>query len=112
MAVIGPLADNPSDPEGTSSAPKSGVLSLPAELARRLGESNVLRAKGGGILKTSDEEIAAAVATAKRADLGYTDAWRVSRDERGSGVSSVSWLAGTAAGIARSYRQYRQAGRT
>ncbi len=69
VAVIGPLADNPSDPEGTSGAPKAGVLSFPAELARRLGESNVLRAKGGGILKTSDEEIAAAVAIAKRADV-------------------------------------------
>lgn len=69
VAVIGPLGDNASDPEGTSSAPKAGVLSLPAELARRLGESNVLRAKGGGILKTSDEEIATAVATAKRADV-------------------------------------------
>jgi beta-glucosidase len=69
VAVIGPLADNPSDPEGTSSAPKAGVLSFPAELARRLGENNVLRAKGGAILKTSDEEIAAAVAIAKRADV-------------------------------------------
>lgn len=69
VAVIGALADNPSDPEGTSSARKAGVLSFPAELARRLGERNVLRSKGGGILKTSDEEIAAAVAIAKRADV-------------------------------------------
>jgi beta-glucosidase len=69
VAVIGPLADNPSDPEGLSTGPKSGVLSFPAELARRLGEKNVLRSKGVGILKGSDEEIASAVATAKRADL-------------------------------------------
>jgi beta-glucosidase len=69
VAVIGPLADNPSDPEGLSTAPKSGVLSFPAELARRMGESNVIRAKGTGILKGSNEEIAAAVAAAKRADL-------------------------------------------
>lgn len=68
VAVIGPLADNPSDPEGTSSASKAEVLSFPAELVRRLGESNVLRAKAGGILKASDKEIAAAVAVAKRAD--------------------------------------------
>jgi beta-glucosidase len=68
VAVIGPLADNPSDPEGTSSAPKAGVLSFPADLVRRLGERNVLRAKGGGILKTSDEEIATAVDIAKRSD--------------------------------------------
>jgi beta-glucosidase len=71
VAVIGPLADNPSDPEGVNaaSAPKSGVLSFPAELARRFGEGNVLRSKGVGILRGTDEEIAAAVATAKRADL-------------------------------------------
>jgi beta-glucosidase len=69
VAVIGPLADNPSDPEGLSTAPQSGVLSFPAELGRRLGESNVYRSRGTGILKGSDEEIAAAVATAKRADV-------------------------------------------
>jgi beta-glucosidase len=71
VAVIGPLADNPSDPEGVDAGaePKSGVLSFPGELARRLGQSNVLRSKGVGILKGSDEEIAAAVATAKRADM-------------------------------------------
>lgn len=69
VAVIGPLADNPSDPEGASREPISGVLSFPAELARRLEESHVIRAKGVGILKGSDEEIAAAVAAAKRADL-------------------------------------------
>jgi beta-glucosidase len=71
VAVIGPLADNPSDPEGLrpSTAPKSGILSFPAELARRLGESNVIRSKGVGILKGRDEEIAAAVTAAKRADL-------------------------------------------
>lgn len=71
VAVIGPLADNPSDPEGVNAATaaKSGALSFPGELARRFGESNVLRSKGVGILGGSDEEIAAAVATAKRADL-------------------------------------------
>jgi len=70
VAVIGPLADNPSDPEGKNpSAPKSGVPSLPAELARRLGENNVLRFKGTGINSGSDEDIAAAVAGAMRADL-------------------------------------------
>jgi beta-glucosidase len=71
VAVVGPLAENPSDPEGVNAAtaPKSGVLSFPAELARRFGESNVLRSKGVGILKGTDEEIAAAIAAAKRADL-------------------------------------------
>jgi beta-glucosidase len=71
VAVIGPLADNPSDPEGVNAATaaKSGVLSFPAELARRLGESNVLRSRGVGILNGSDSEIASAVATARRADM-------------------------------------------
>ena len=72
VAVIGPIADNPSDPEGTlfgGGAAKSGVLSFPEELARRLGEANVVRSKGAGILQGSDEEIAAAVAAAKRVDL-------------------------------------------
>jgi beta-glucosidase len=71
IAVVGPLADDPSDPEGTnhSAEAKSGALSFPAELARRVGDSNVLRAKGGGILHGSNEDIANAVATAKRADL-------------------------------------------
>ena len=71
VAVIGPLADNPSDPEkknGSTAAP-DGVLSFPAELGRRLGDGNVLRATGAGILTGTDEEIAAAVATAQRADL-------------------------------------------
>jgi len=72
VAVIGPIADNPSDPEGTlsgSTAPKSGVLSFPAELARRLGESNVIRATGVGVTGGTDEGITPAVAAARRADL-------------------------------------------
>jgi len=72
VAVIGPIADNPSDPEGTlfgSTAPKSGVLSFPAELARRLGETNVIRVQGVGVTKGSNEGIAEAVAAARGADL-------------------------------------------
>jgi beta-glucosidase len=71
VAVIGPLADNPSAPERlhATMGPKSGVLSFPAELARRLGERNVLRARGVGILTGSDEELAATISTAKRAEL-------------------------------------------
>jgi beta-glucosidase len=72
VAVIGPIADNPSDPEGTlfgSTAPKSGVLSFPTELARRLGGDNVIRAKGVGVTKGSNEGIAEAVAAARGADL-------------------------------------------
>jgi len=71
VAVIGPLADNPSDPEGSSLQHVSGVLSFPAELARRLGEGHVIRSKGVGILQggSNEDEITAAVAAAKRADL-------------------------------------------
>jgi len=71
VAIIGPLADNPSDPEGLNPGrpSPSGVLSFPAEMARRLGEGNVLRAKGTGVLGGGDDAIAAAVATATHADL-------------------------------------------
>jgi len=72
VAVLGPIADNPSDPEGLlfgNSLPKSGALSFPAELVRRLGEGNVLRVKGTGVNKGSDADISAAVAAAKEADL-------------------------------------------
>ncbi|HUB02600.1 MAG TPA: glycoside hydrolase family 3 N-terminal domain-containing protein [Terriglobales bacterium] len=71
IAVIGPLADDPSDPAHTHPAPrpKSGGLSFPAVLAQRVGEGNILRFKGTGILDGSDAEIAAAVAGAKQADL-------------------------------------------
>ncbi len=73
IALIGPLADNPYGPDSwnNSSAPKSGVLSFPDELARRLGASNVIRSPGVGILdgNENDAGISAAVAAAKRADL-------------------------------------------
>jgi beta-glucosidase len=68
IAVIGPLGDDSSYPAG---APQGAGprLSLPAALAQRVGESHVLRFRGTGILDGSDEEIAAAVAGAKKADL-------------------------------------------
>jgi len=69
VAIIGPLADSPSDIAPRPSAQKAGVLSFPDELARLLGESNVLHAEGTGVLHGSDAEIANAVATAQRADL-------------------------------------------
>jgi beta-glucosidase len=71
IALIGPLADDPSDPEHRHPAPqpKNGGLSLPAVLAQRVGEVNVLRFKGTGILDGTDADIATAVAGAKQADL-------------------------------------------
>ena len=71
IALIGPLADNPSNPEHhwEPARPKAGGLSLAAMLAQRVGERNVLRFKGAGITDGADADIAAAVAEAKRADL-------------------------------------------
>ena len=71
IAVIGPLGDNPSGPDSWSGSfpDKSGALSFSAELARRLGEGNVMRSNGVGVLDGSDDGIKASVTTAKRADL-------------------------------------------
>jgi xylan 1,4-beta-xylosidase len=70
VALIGPLADHLSGPDGSSvqAAPKE-VPSLLAELTRRLGEGNVLRVKGTEIRTSGDEEIAAAVSAARSVDL-------------------------------------------
>lgn len=71
IAVIGPLADDPSDPEHklNLTRPKNGGLSFPVALAQRLGAANVLRFKGCGILDGTDSEIESAVAGANRANL-------------------------------------------
>ena len=68
IAVIGPLADDSSYPGGApaGSGPR---VSLPAALAQRVGDSHVFRLKGSGILDGSDEEVAAAVAGAQKADV-------------------------------------------
>jgi len=68
IAVIGPLGDDSSYPAGAP--PGSGPrISLPAALAQRVGEGHVSRFKGVGILDGTDQEIAAAVAGAQKADL-------------------------------------------
>jgi len=71
IALIGPLADDPSSPEHPpdSPRPKNGEFSITAMLAQRVGQQNVLRFKGSGILGGEDADIAAAVAGARRADL-------------------------------------------
>ncbi|MGA9526745.1 MAG: glycoside hydrolase family 3 N-terminal domain-containing protein [Terriglobales bacterium] len=71
IAVIGRLAEDPSDPEHKLNRPhpKNGGLSFPDALAQRLGAANVLRFKGCGILDGTDSEIEAAVAGARQADL-------------------------------------------
>ena len=67
LAVIGPLGDDSSYPEGApaGSGPR---VTLTAALAQRVGQEHVWRFKGTGILDGSDAEIAAAVAGAQKAD--------------------------------------------
>ena len=65
LALIGPLAEDFSGPQGASE--KHLRVSLAASLAQRVGEDHVFRFKGTGVLGGTDEEIAAAVAGAKKA---------------------------------------------
>ena len=68
LAAIGPLGDDSSYPKGAP--PGAGPrVSLTAALAQRVGEGHVFRFKGAGILDGTDEQIAAAVAGAQKADL-------------------------------------------
>jgi len=68
VAVIGPLGDDPSYPDG---APDWAGPRLPftAALTKKLGEGHVSRFKGVGVLDGDDQGIAAAVAGAEKADL-------------------------------------------
>ena len=68
IAVIGPLGDDSSYPEGASQGAGPRV-SLQAALAQRVGEGHVSRFKGVGILDGTDEGIASAVAGAQKADI-------------------------------------------
>jgi len=68
IAVIGPVGDDSSYPTGAPQGAGPRV-SLPAALAQRVGEGHVFRFKGVGILDGTDEEIAAAVAGAQKADI-------------------------------------------
>jgi beta-glucosidase len=113
VALIGPLADNPSDPDGVypSVGAQSGALSFPAALARRLGESNVLPLQGR---RNSPRERPGDRGGGRHGQArrpGDSHPGRVSRNERGGSLSFESRSARAAAGIARSHRQHRQAGR-
>ena len=68
IAVIGPLGDDSSYPDGApaGSGPR---VSLPAALAQRVGQDHVSRFKGSGILDGTDGDLAAAVAGAQKADV-------------------------------------------
>ncbi len=67
IAVIGPLADNSWYPGGAPQGAASSRISLPAALAQRVGQGNISRFKGVGVLDGTDDEIAAAVAGAQKA---------------------------------------------
>ena len=68
IAVIGPLALDPSYPNGApqGSGPR---VSLVAALGARVGEQNITHFKGVGVLDGSDAGIAEAVAGAQKADI-------------------------------------------
>jgi beta-glucosidase len=68
IAVIGPLGDDSSYPNGApaGSGPR---VSLSAALAQRVGQDHVFRFKGTGILDGTDGDIAAAVAGAQKAEV-------------------------------------------
>lgn len=69
IAVIGPLSDNSWYPGGAPQGAGNARISLPAALAQRAGESRISHFKGAGILDGTDNEIAAAVAGAQKADV-------------------------------------------
>jgi beta-glucosidase len=70
VALIGPLADDAVDMLGSWSAQgrKEDVLTLRASLVEKLGADRVHYATGGEVTKSSDEQIAEAVKTARESD--------------------------------------------
>jgi beta-glucosidase len=68
IAVIGPLGDDSTYPNGApqGTGPRVGFTSA---LTQRIGAGHVSQFKGSGILDGTDEDIAAAVAGAQKADL-------------------------------------------
>ncbi|HEX4784366.1 MAG TPA: glycoside hydrolase family 3 N-terminal domain-containing protein [Candidatus Sulfotelmatobacter sp.] len=69
IAVIGPLADNSWYPGGAPQGAGIARISLPAALAQRIDDGHISRFKGVDILDGTDDEIAAAVAGAQKADI-------------------------------------------
>jgi beta-glucosidase len=66
LALIGPLGDPPpTDPQ----EPKNARVSLTAALAKQVGSDHVFRYRGGDVLHGTDQEIAAAVAGAQKANV-------------------------------------------
>jgi beta-glucosidase len=67
LALIGPLGESPlaTDPQ----EPKELRISLAAALARQIGRDHLFRYRGSGVLDGGNQEIAAAVAGARKADI-------------------------------------------
>ena len=67
LALIGPLGEriSPTDPD----EPKELRISLAAALGRQVGNDHLFRYQGSGVLDGGNQEIAAAVAGARKADL-------------------------------------------
>lgn len=91
IALIGPLADDL--PSSLGAWPGQGkpedVISLRAALAKRVGEGLAVH-KGVGITDGSDEEIAAAVAAAGKADLVILTLGESSQTMTGEAASRTS----------------------
>lgn len=69
FALIGPIGDDSSYPNGAPPPGSGPRTTLMAALAQRVGKEHVTRYKGTGILEGNDQEIAQAVAGAQKADL-------------------------------------------
>ena len=68
FAVIGPIGDDSSYPDGAPPGPGPRTT-LTGALAERVGKEHVARYKGTGILEGTDQEISDAVAGAEKADI-------------------------------------------
>ena len=71
IALIGPLADDLPSALGSWAGLGRGedVVSFHAALAKRVGEQNLVHLKGVGVTDGSDEDLAAAVVAAGKADV-------------------------------------------
>jgi len=71
IALVGPLADDPYDMPGSSSAQgrPEDVLTLRMALTQRVGAERVLYAKGTDILGGSEEQLAEALKAAEQSDV-------------------------------------------
>jgi beta-glucosidase len=70
VALIGPLADDPPNMESLAKLDRNGdLISFRAALAKHVGEQHLFRVRGADITGGTDEDQAAAVAAAGKADV-------------------------------------------